>query len=84
MATKGGLSRKERTQAHRDNIKTTKILNRMQNHLFGIEDGMPAMDSGRIRIAEVLLRKTVPDQKMVDAIVDGHLTLDVIEIGGDD
>jgi hypothetical protein len=50
------------TEEHRALIETAKVLKRLQAHFFGEIDLTPT----QIRVAEILLRKTVPDLSQTD------------------
>ena len=47
----------------RQKIKTTQLINRLQNH--GLGTLKPPLDQTQIRAIEVLLRKSVPDLQSV-------------------
>lgn len=47
------------SQAWRDKIRTSMLINRLQNHVAGRIE----MSATQLRAAEVLLRKTLPDQQ---------------------
>lgn len=51
----------------REKIKTTQLINRLQNHALGDLD----LSQSQIRAIEVLLRKSIPDLSSVDMSVGG-------------
>jgi hypothetical protein len=46
----------------REKIKTSQLINRLQNCALGKVD----LDSNRIKAIEILLRKTIPDLKAIE------------------
>lgn len=55
-------SRKELSQAWREKIRTSMLINRLQNHVAGRLE----MTQTQLRAAEVLLKKTLPDQSATE------------------
>lgn len=53
----------------RTKIRTTQLINRLQNHALGTLE--PPMDMTQIRATEALLRKAVPDLSAVTMEVGG-------------
>lgn len=51
----------------REKIKTTQLINRLQNHAFGEVE----MAATQIKATEILLRKSVPDLQSVNAEISG-------------
>ncbi len=60
-------------QKTRDKIRTTQLLNRLQDHVVGKVE----MTSSQIRAAEILLNKTLPNlqAQTIDVDVDGELVI---------
>lgn len=46
----------------RGKIKTTQLINRLQNHALGTVDLSPT----QVRAVEILLKKRVPDMQTID------------------
>lgn len=49
------------TEAWRDKIRTSMLINRLQNHIVGRIEMSPT----QLRAAEILLKKSLPDQQAV-------------------
>jgi hypothetical protein len=55
---------REHDQKTRDRIKTSQLVNRLQQNALGL---LPEeMSAGRIRSAEILLKKVMPDLQAVE------------------
>ncbi len=67
-------NRIKQTQATRDKIQATQLINRLTNHALADEE---IMTSGQVNAAKILLGKTIPDVSSVDvnANVDAELTI---------
>lgn len=71
------------TDAVREKIKTSQLVNRLQAFAFHEADpktGEPVViDAGRMKAIEILLRKSLPDLQAVDinANVSGGLTINI-------
>jgi len=65
MARSAGFLGKQHADKSREKIKSTQILNRLQNHVIGKNE----MSATQVRAAEILLKKTLPDlsQTTLDA-----------------
>ena len=50
----------------RSAIKTTKIINKLQDHI----DGLVELDATQVSAAQTLLRKTLPDLKVSEMEMD--------------
>ena len=50
------------TQKTRDKIKTSQLINRLENHAFGNVDLTPT----QVNAIKILLGKTIPDLKQTD------------------
>jgi hypothetical protein len=64
-------------------IKTSQLINRLQNFALGADP--EAMSHGQVRAAIALLRKTVPDLQST-ALTDadgGQLTVRIVRFGSD-
>ena len=55
-------------------IKTTKLVQKLQRHVLEDED----MNASQVNAARILLNKTLPDQKVIDANIEGDLTVQVM------
>jgi hypothetical protein len=79
MASKGGRTRQEKRQAWIDSIETTKILRRVNKHTLAkstdADYEQSIMTASQIKAAELLLRKTIPDLKAIEATVDANLNV---------
>ncbi len=79
MASKGGRTRQEKQQAWIDSIETTKILKRVGNHVLAKNTDANyeknIMTAAQMKGAELLLRKTLPDLKAVEAKIEGNMTI---------
>lgn len=51
------VNRPNHTDETREKIKTSQLINRLQNHALGKVD----LKNGQIKSIEILLRKTLPD-----------------------
>lgn len=58
-APKGSL---ELQQAWRDKIKSSEIINRLNDHALGLND----MSQTQLKAAEIVLKKTMPDLKAIE------------------
>lgn len=56
----------------REKIRTTQLLNRLQNHIFS-DDPKARLDQTQIKAIEILLRKSMPDL----SAVEGSMTMAV-------
>jgi hypothetical protein len=70
---KGGKSRIEKQELWRNSIATTQILKRVNKHVLN-ELEIP-MTSSQLKAADMLLKKTMPDLKSIEAIVDANLNV---------
>ena len=61
--TRRGTSHEGWAQSVRERIKTSMILNRLQDHTLGKCD----LSNTQVRAAEILLRKTMPDLSQVES-----------------
>lgn len=71
MAITESKSSREMSESHRLRIKTGMIINRMNKHVLS-ENG-DVMTPSQVQAAKILLAKTLPDLKMVDAMVTGDV-----------
>lgn len=55
----------------RDKIRTTQLINRLQNHGLGTLE----LSNTQIRAIEILLRKSVPDLSSVEAVFSGTVNV---------
>ena len=78
-APKGNTGRQMR-QAHTDAIETTKVIKRLNKQALDDEE----MSAKAITAAGILLRKTLPDLKSTDMLIDGHLTVEPVDYGKGD
>ena len=78
---KQGKTRAQQRTAHTDAIETTKILKRLNAQ--ALDEGEP-MSAKALTAAQILLRKTLPDVKVIEAEVDAHLTVEVVNFGEGD
>lgn len=53
----------------RGKIRTTQLINRLQNHAFGRNK----MTNTQVRSVEILLRKVIPDLTSVDQAVEVNI-----------
>ena len=60
----------------RDNIKTGHILNQLQNHIDGTLD----LSASKVKAAEILLKKTMPDVQQIQIDVSGGLVVEVLQV----
>ena len=58
-------------QAARDKIRTSQLINRLQNHVLR----KTKLSNTQIRAIQILLAKTLPDLKAVE--FSGHIDADV-------
>ena len=65
---KGGKSRIEKQEIWRDSIATTQILKRVNKH--ALDQLEKPMTSSQLKAAEMLLKKTLPDLKMIEGALD--------------
>ena len=70
---KGGKSRIEKQEIWRNSIATTQILKRVNKHVLN-ELEIP-MTSSQLKAADMLLKKTMPDLKSIEAVVDANLNV---------
>jgi hypothetical protein len=68
-------STREMQESHRARIKTSKLIDRLQLNADGelvdtVSKAKIEMTAGQIKSAEILLRKTLPDLKMVEITGD--------------
>jgi hypothetical protein len=75
MAGEPGKSTREMQEVHRQRIKTGNLIDRLQKNADGelvdtVSKEKIEMTSGQIKSAEILLRKTLPDLKMVEITGD--------------
>ena len=70
---KGGKSRIEKQEIWRNSIATTQILKRVNKHVLNELD-IP-MTSSQLKAADMLLKKTMPDLKSIEAVVDANLNV---------
>ena len=70
---KGGKSRIEKQEIWRNSIATTQILKRVNKHVLN-ELEIP-MTNSQLKAADMLLKKTMPDLKSIEAIVDANLNV---------
>ena len=79
MASKGAKGRVEKQEEWKNSIRTTLILKRVQNYILAKEEDKDfaknKMTSTQMRGAEMLLRKTLPDLKAIEATVDANLNV---------
>ena len=75
-----GKSGKELRAAHIQAIKTSEILNRLNKQALDSDE----MSAKAITAAGILLRKTLPDVKVIEADVDVSMTVEVINFGEGD
>ena len=68
---KQGKTRLEQRSAHVDAIETTKILNRLNKLALGEIE----MTANSLRASEILLRKTLPDVRVIEAEVEHQGTI---------
>lgn len=54
------------TQATRDKIRTSQLINRLQDHI----DGKVDLSATQIKGIEILIRKTLPDLKAIEGTLD--------------
>lgn len=66
--------RTELSDAWRQKIRTSMLINRLQNHVLG----RIQMTSTQIRAAEILFRKTLPDLTSVEH--SGEVKLGLVEL----
>ena len=60
----------------RENIRTGHILNQLQKHIDGELDLTPT----KVKAAEILLKKTIPDVQQITIDVSGGLTVEVLQV----
>ena len=65
-APRQGKSSRELTQAHKDHIQTSAIINRLQEHILGNAE----MSGSQVAAALGLMRKTLPDLKVTELTTD--------------
>ena len=67
-------NRIQQTQATRDKIQSSQLINRLTKHALSDED---VMTTSQVNAAKILLGKTIPDVSSVDvnANVDAELTI---------
>ena len=70
---KGGKSRIQKQEIWRNSIATTQILKRVNKHVLN-ELEIP-MTSSQLKAADMLLKKTMPDLKSIEAVVDANLNV---------
>lgn len=65
----------------RQKIRTTQLINRLQDHALGNVD----MSSTQVRATEGLLKKVLPDLKQTEHTGEdgGPLTVQIIKLGDD-
>ncbi len=61
---KAGFRHNDETRAK---IKSTQLINRLQNHVFSDE---PLLDASQVNAAKALLNKVLPDLKAVEVSGD--------------
>jgi hypothetical protein len=61
-------------QAWRDKIRTSMLINRLQNHVAGRLEMTPT----QLRAAEVLLKKTMPDRTAAEVTGEGGGPIDLV------
>lgn len=59
----------------REKIRTTQLINRLQNHVFS-DDPKAKLDQSQIKAIEILLRKSVPDLSAVEGNVSMSVSHD--------
>jgi hypothetical protein len=60
----------------REGIPAAEIVELLVNHTFGRVD----LDQGRIKTAEILLKKSLPDIQMVNIDVQGGVKIEVLQV----
>lgn len=75
MVGEPGKSTREMQQIHRDRIKTSMLIDQLQMNIEGVLVHKATLEpremtAGQIKSAEILLRKTLPDLKMVEITGD--------------
>jgi hypothetical protein len=64
----------------REGIPAAEIVELLVNHTFGRVD----LDQGRIKTAEILLKKSLPDIQMVNIDVQGGVSIEVLHVATHD
>jgi hypothetical protein len=66
---------KRQTDRHIDSVKTTKIINKLQNHILEGEEMAPSAVTAGLG----LLKKTMGDQQTIEATttIEGKVTISV-------
>jgi hypothetical protein len=89
MAARTALPSKEQQERTRAAIKTSQLINRLQDFALGAKDPKTdepiVVDANRLKAIEVLLRKSLPDLSAVTLSGDAENPLVIhVNIGGDD
>lgn len=71
--------RKTHQDEVRTKIKTSQLINRLTDHVFGEVE----LSATQLRAVEILLKKSLPDLSQVDMNVEGDvgLTVQIIRMG---
>jgi hypothetical protein len=69
MSTRVGT--KELTEQWKEKIQVSQIINVLNDHALGKNE----MSMTRLKAADILLKKRLPDMKQVEAIVDASVTV---------
>jgi hypothetical protein len=63
MAIRNKLTHDQKT---RERIQTSQIVNRLEKHVFGENE----MTATQVNAAKILLSKTIPDLKQIEASIE--------------
>ena len=60
----------------REKIKMRQLVELLENHAFGLVN----LEKTRLRAAEILLRKTLPDIQVIQVDIDGGVDIRVLQV----